>query len=86
MGGISSLFGGGSKASKVEMPPPPAPPPAPASPPTLADPGVGASGAQAAARARAAAGLGLSGTVATGPQGVTDRPSTALKSLLGGVS
>jgi len=67
---------------------PPAPPSIPMPPPaahpaTLANPAVGLAG-QASKRAAAAAeGLGVGGTVATSPQGLT-KPETAKTTLLGG--
>lgn len=68
---------GGS--TPVQAPPPVPPPVAP--PPTPADPAVVQAGM--AARQRAVAAMGATGTILTGPGGLTTPASTATKTLLG---
>ena len=78
---MGSLFGGGGN---VQQPTPPAPVPLPpaAHPPTLAS--VQSSGAKQSSGAAAAEGMGFSNTVATSPQGLTQKATTAPATLLGG--
>ena len=64
--------------SQPKMPPVQAPPPPPNAP-TLADASVSKAGQQT----RAAAVGGVGSTIATSPQGVIGKASTAGKSLLG---
>lgn len=67
-------FGGGS-APNIPAPPPQA------APATMANAQVQTSGANT--RARAAAGAMASGQNPTGPEGLTEKPSTAGATLLG---
>lgn len=77
---MGSIFGD----SSVQQPTPPASVPLPpaAHPPTLAS--VTGSGVKQAQGAAAAEGQGFSGTIATSPQGLTQKASTAPATLLGG--
>ena len=68
------MFGGGN----VQMPPPP---PAYVPPPKPQSPEIQAAGQTA--RQRAAAAIGSSGTILTGPAGLTNPANTAQKTLLG---
>lgn len=72
MGFISSLF----STPKVPVVPPAA------APATMAQSSVANAAAQA--RTRAAAAASVSGTQATGPQGLVEKPKTAGTTLLGG--
>jgi hypothetical protein len=76
MGGIASLFGGGSAPSVAT----PAAPPTPANPPTMADSSVAQTGASSKAKA---AGAAMS-NIGTTAGGLEQPVSTAPKSLLGG--
>lgn len=78
---MGSIFGGGGQ---VQQPTPPVPVPLPpaAHPPTLAS--VTNNQSKQAQGAAAAEGQGFSGTIATSPQGLTQKASTAPATLLGG--
>ena len=78
MGVVSSLF----STPKMAMPPPPPAPPPQAAPPTRANAQAG----QAVNRARAGAAATQGGTIATGPQGLSQPPDTAKSTLLGQTS
>lgn len=72
----------GFSAPPAPVVPPPAPLPPAAHPATLATQAV----AQIAAQSKSSAvgGLGYDGTLATGPQGLTEKPNEAKTTLLGG--
>lgn len=64
-----------------QQPQAPAIPPPVAPPPTPVDPAVIKAGQDA--RARAVSGMGMGGTIFTGPQGLVTQASTAAKALTG---
>lgn len=70
-------FGGGPKAPSLTMPPPSA------HPPTLGSAQVTEAAGIAKQKAAAAEGLGEDNTVATSPQGLQGKASTAPATLLG---